>query len=155
MTVSVPDFSFFSTKTYTHAHGLSCAFRQWRAKSHCSQLHGYSLQVKVVFEGQYLDENNWVVDFGGLKELKKWLEDMYDHKLLVAADDPAFNVLTELGTLGVAQVRTVQATGVEAFAAEIADWVISWTARFNNRIRLHSVEVSEHPGNSALVQRIP
>ena len=38
-------------------------------------LHGYSLQFKFTFEARELDERNWVVDFGGLKPLKAWLED--------------------------------------------------------------------------------
>ena len=32
-----------STKTYGNERGLSCAFRQWRADSHCNLIHGYSL----------------------------------------------------------------------------------------------------------------
>ena len=49
----------------------SCAFRQWRADSHCKFIHGYRLVAKFWFECEKLDERNWVVDFGGLKELKQ------------------------------------------------------------------------------------
>ena len=31
-------------------------------------VHGYSLGFKLVFECDSLDERNWVMDFGGLKE---------------------------------------------------------------------------------------
>lgn len=41
-----------STKTYGHNAGLSCAFRQWKANSHCKYLHGYALSFKFVFEGK-------------------------------------------------------------------------------------------------------
>ena len=49
-----------STKTYGHDVGLSCSFRQWRAQSHCSKVHGYALSVKFTFAAEKLDERNWV-----------------------------------------------------------------------------------------------
>ena len=88
--------SFRSTKTYGHEIGLSACFRQWRAESHCRLLHGYALAVKFVFESEELDVRNWVVDFGSLKTLKGWLEDTFDHTLLVANDDPWKHKLMEL-----------------------------------------------------------
>lgn len=33
-------FLYQSTKTYGHDRGFSCAFRQWRADSHCRLIHG-------------------------------------------------------------------------------------------------------------------
>ena len=30
-------------KTYGNETGHSCAFRQWRAESHCNLIHGYGL----------------------------------------------------------------------------------------------------------------
>src|ERR1700722_18340741 len=80
---------YFSTKTYGAELGLSCAFRQPRAShSHCSKIHGYALSFKFVFGCHYLDDNNWVVDFGGLKELKAALVDAFDHKTVIAMNDP-------------------------------------------------------------------
>ena len=41
---------YFSTKTYGHERGLSCAFRQPLAlHSHCSLLHGYALSFSFKF----------------------------------------------------------------------------------------------------------
>ena len=58
----------------------SCAFRQWRAThSHCRFLHGYQLKAKLWFSGSSLDEKNWIVDFGGLKELKAKLQQVFDN----------------------------------------------------------------------------
>jgi len=63
----------------------SCAFRQWRADhSHCHYVHGYRLVAKFWFSAKELDNKNWVVDFGGLKELKSLLEKQFDHTLCVA-----------------------------------------------------------------------
>ena len=75
--------SYYSTKTYGHNIGLSACFRQPKAHSHCRFLHGYSLQFKFTFGCSELDNKNWAVDFGGLKPLKAWLEDMFDHKLCI------------------------------------------------------------------------
>lgn len=141
-----------STKTYGHDLGLSACFRQWRAQSHCRFLHGYALAISFRFEADVLDERNWVVDFGGLKGLKGILEDQFDHKLLVAEDDPKLEVLQHLEAFGLAKVRVVPKTGCEAFAELIYAVTEQWLADagFAPRCRLVSVEVREHGANSAV-----
>lgn len=142
-----------STKTFGHDLGLSCAFRQWRASSHCRFIHGYALAVRLEFEATELDHCGWVVDFGGLKQLKTRLEHDFDHKLLVAIDDPHFAQIAALGgPSGIADVVTVPATGCEAFAAYIFKITEGWlrTVGHAPRVRLASVEVSEHGANSAI-----
>ena len=146
--------TFRSTKTFTHAQGLSCAFRQWRADSHCRLIHGYAIQVRIEFEGE-LDERNWVVDFGSLKPLKALLEETFDHKLLVAQDDPQIDELTYLEQLGLANVVVLpKGVGCERFAEHVfemaSDWLISVDISF--RVRVAQVEISEHGGNSAIVK---
>ena len=84
------------TKTYGHNLGLSTTFRQWRATSHCRFLHGYALEVKLVFAAPKLNDNNWVIDFGSLKPVKAWLANNFDHKTLVAEDDPALPLFKQL-----------------------------------------------------------
>lgn len=143
---------YSSTKTYTHATGLSCSFRQWRASSHCRYLHGYALSIKLTFVATELDDTNWVVDFGGLKPIKTWLEGTFDHKTLVAWDDPQLDKFQELDTLGLIQLRMVPNTGCEGFARCIFDYTASWLvgSKHHPRCRLYSVEVREHEGNSAI-----
>lgn len=144
---------FRSTKTYGHDIGLSCCFRQWRAQSHCSLLHGYAISVRLEFEADVLDASNWVIDFGGLKGVKKMLQDTFDHKLLVAEDDPMLESLGELSGLGLADVVVLPATGCEAFAKTIyhnvTDWLVNETPH-GKRVWLASVEVAEHGANSAI-----
>ena len=141
---------YCSTKTYGHNIGLSACFRQWRAESHCRYLHGYALQVSFEFESDELDERNWVVDFGSLKSLKGWLEDTFDHTLLVAEDDPKRAVLMALADEGLAKIRMVPATGCEAFARMIFDATEVWLTDngYAPRVRLRKVEVREHGANS-------
>lgn len=147
----------YSTKTYGHEIGLSAAFRQHRAHSHCRFIHGYALAVKFTFAARELDACNWVVDFGGLKSLKGILEANFDHKLLVAQDDPMLDELRALGHLGLAQIIEVPATGCEAFAEMIFEVTEQWLrdAGFAPRCWLVSVEVREHGANSAIYSKEP
>ena len=139
-----------STKTYAHSEGLSCAFRQWRATSHCNQIHGYALQIEIVFESDTLDDRNWVQDFGGLKQIKQWLHDNFDHTLVVAADDPMLDEIQRLGAVDLADVRILPAVGCEKFAQYIWNYVHGTVSQESSgRVRVRSVEVREHGGNSA------
>lgn len=143
--------AYRSSKTYGHEVGLTAVFRQWRAQSHCRFLHGYALKVHIEFEADELDERRWVVDFGSLKSFKGWLEDTFDHKLLIAEDDPQKGMLEAMGGLDLAQVVLVPATGCEAFAELIYEGAEVWLKDngYAPRVRVHSVTVSEHGANSA------
>lgn len=147
---------YSSTKTYTHAEGLSCCFRQWRANSHCNKLHGYAIQVKLVFTSQLLDERNWVMDFGGLKQVKQYLKDTFDHKTLIAADDPQYALFRQMHTALMIDMVVLPNVGCEAFAQLIFDEVLSMAQEgkiyFPEEVYLKSVEVREHEGNSAIVE---
>jgi 6-pyruvoyltetrahydropterin/6-carboxytetrahydropterin synthase len=143
---------FLSTKEYGHDVGLSCCFRQWRAKSHCNKLHGYALAVKFIFGARQLDHNNWVIDFGGLKTLKAELQDLFDHTLLVAEDDPQLEHFLELQRVKIANVIVVPAVGCEMFATLAFDCGANWLTKngYAPRVTLVSVEVKEHGANSAI-----
>jgi 6-pyruvoyltetrahydropterin/6-carboxytetrahydropterin synthase len=143
---------FQSTKTFGHDLGLSVAFRQWRADSHCHLIHGYALSVKLTFGASHLDDRNWVIDFGGLKDIKQLLKDLFDHKLLVAKDDPKRAQLMELQTAGLADIVFVDHVGCEAFAAHVFEQVNVWLRVNKHRPRVHllQVEIAEHGANSAI-----
>lgn len=144
--------TYRSTKTFCHEIGLSAAFRQWRADSHCRFIHGYALAFKITFEAEELDVRNWVVDFGSLKSLRGMLEDQFDHKLLVAEDDPEYNLIRELDAAGIAQVRILPKVGCEAFAYYVFVATEMWleTNGYAPRVRVVSVECMEHGANSAI-----
>lgn len=137
----------------------SCAFRQPQATSHCKFIHGYRLKAKFWFNATSLDENNWVVDFGGLKKLKTDLENIFDHTTCVSLKDPEIESFRELHRKGIVDLRELQGVGIEKFA-EIC-WTlanIEMLARFNEKERkvwCSRVEVWEHEDNSAIFERTP
>lgn len=177
---------FQSTKFYGHDRGLSCCFRQWRAThSHCSTLHGYSIGIKLVFESETLDDRNWAFDFGGLKIFKQWADNMFDHTLIIAEDDPELEFFKamaqrsqkasdeianeEAGLVrelhphekgAICDLRIVPGVGCEMFAKMAYERmeVLLWEMKqgnytrypINQDVRLVSVEVMEHSGNSAV-----
>ncbi len=144
--------SFISTKTYGHEMGFSCAFRQWRAQSHCRLVHGYSMGFKFIFEAQNLDVRNWVVDFGGLEPLKQILKDNFDHTTIVAEDDPELDWFKEADRRGILRLVVFPAAGCEKFA-EMLGQACSQLLRdmgYGTRVALLSCEVREHGANSAI-----
>jgi 6-pyruvoyltetrahydropterin/6-carboxytetrahydropterin synthase len=143
--------SYQSTKTYGHNIGLSACFRQPNAHSHCKFLHGYSLQFKFTFEAAELDERNWVVDFGGLKPLKAWLEATFDHKVVLDHEDPHLEDFQLLADKGLAEITLLDGVGVEKFAEhafEFADRLVRDGS--NGRCWVVSTECAEHGANSAI-----
>ena len=142
----------YSTKTYGHNIGLSAVFRQPHADhSHCRFLHGYSLAFKFVFSASELDHRNWVQDFGGLKPLKQWLEDTFDHKTVCDVNDPMLDDLKELETKGLAQLTILDGVGAEKFAEHawrFADELVR--NQTDGRVQCESCECSEHGANSAI-----
>ena len=144
---------FYSGKTYSHATGHSCAFRQWRADSHCNLIHGYALQFELKFGGE-LDERNWIVDFGGLKPLKNWLAEMFDHTYLVAEDDPELETFKQLQEKNLVDLRIVPATGCERFAEMVFDFAQDLVNDLTDgRCWVQEVTVREHGHTSATVER--
>lgn len=142
---------FHVTKHYPHSLGLSACFRQHRATSHCNQLHGYALAFTFEFAAADLDARNWVIDFGSLRPIKSWLEDTFDHRLLIASDDPEKDILYDLARRKVANVLELERVGCEAFAVlafrKAREHLIN--TRQHPRVQIAKVTVAEHDGNSA------
>lgn len=148
------NMKYQSTKTYGHNIGLSACFRQPNAHSHCKFLHGYSLQFKFVFQARELDERNWVVDFGGLKPLKAWLEDSFDHKVVLDKRDPYLSTFKILEDQGLADLNIVDGVGVEKFAEHAFRFANALVDKMTDgRCWVESVECSEHGANSAIYSR--
>jgi len=130
----------------------SCAFRQYGANhSHCHYIHGYQLKAKFWFGGSKLDEKNWLVDFGGLKELKAILQNQFDHTLCVAADDPCLDLFKQLEERDGCVLRIMpNGVGIERTAEFCFKTASDWIKKnYGDRCWVDKVEVFEHENNSA------
>lgn len=144
---------YISTKEYCHLAPL--AYRQWRADSHCNLIHGYALTFRFEFECDELDVRNWAMDYGGLKPLKDFLEEHFDHVLLLAQDDPHYADIKRLGDLGLAKITEVEKTGCEGLADYLYEYINTiflpnYGTQEAARLWCSKVEVRETPSNMAM-----
>lgn len=131
----------------------SCAFRQPQAESHCRFLHGYRLTAKFWFSAKNLDQNNWVVDFGGLKGLKKLMQDQFDHTTCISRTDPKIDVFKKLNEAGVCDLRVMDGVGIEKFAEYCHIVANNYVDELTDgRCTCTKVEVFEHENNSAIFE---
>lgn len=115
-------YKYTSTKEYIDAFPV--AYRQWRDHGgSCSLIHGYSFSMKFYFGTNDLDIRNWAMDYGGLKDLKTFLEDQFDHTLLVSQDDPHVDWFEEANRRGIAKVITLPRLGCESIADMLYKYV--------------------------------
>jgi 6-pyruvoyltetrahydropterin/6-carboxytetrahydropterin synthase len=133
----------------------STAFRQPSADSHCKFIHGYQLNAELTFGCSELDKNNWVYDFGGLKQLKTIFNNQFDHTLVISASDIHKDKFVALNEVGAADVRIMEGgVGIEKFAEWVyktADTYIDETTE--GRVWVESATVFEHGNNFASVKR--
>lgn len=140
--------NFKSTKRFT---GFPCTHRQWRADSHCKFVHGYSREFYFEFGASELTKEGWVVDFGGLKDIKAWLNHLFDHTFLVSQDDPFLEQFKKLDEAGALQLRVLPNPGMEGTAEYVyleASKILK--KLYGDRAWISLVEVKENENNSAI-----
>lgn len=121
MTLTPVAYKFTSTKEYVNE--FACAYKQWKADTHCSLNHGYAFSFKFYFGANELDRRGWVIDYGGLKELKQVLKDQFDHTTLVAEDDPDLERYKQLERDGIMRLTILPALGCEKIADMLYKYV--------------------------------
>jgi len=86
----------FSSAHSVHSQRLN---PDWAANTYpkCRRLpgHGHNYRLVVYLASEKLDGSQMVTDFGHLGWLKRFIDDCFDHKLILGIDDPAFSVLFE------------------------------------------------------------
>lgn len=131
-------------------HNLPCAHRQWRHDGHCRFVHGYSRSITLWFECSELTDTHFVVDFGSLKQLRQWLEHIFDHTLLINEDDPeraAFEALHQRGAVDLRVLPNVGMEGSARYVFEYADALIR--EHTHGRAWVVKVECRENDKNAA------
>ena len=91
------------------------------------------------------------MDFGGLKEIKAFLEDKFDHTLLINEDDPEIDFFQQMHQKDLCKLVVLPNVGMEGSAKYIFEWVQKWLEKeTNDRVSLYSVECMENEKNSAI-----
>ena len=141
--------NFQSTKSY---YNYPCSHRQWRHKGHCAFVHGYSRSFHFVFAANELDECGFVVDYGGLKELKDHLDRTFDHTLLLNLDDPLMKKFEELEELGACDISVLPyGVGMEGTARYLCEWTDNLVReKTDGRCWVVSAESRENDKNSSI-----
>ena len=127
--------------------------RQWRSDSHCQLVHGYGRHVEIEFACHELDDRGWVFDFGNLKDVEQWLKDQWDHRVLIAHDDPELVSLTKADRLNLISINVCPESygpGIEQSAHWVFDHVTEWVNNITDgRVWVDRVRVYEHEKNFA------
>lgn len=64
----------------------------------CRHLHGHNGRAVIVLEGEELCSRGMLVDFSIIKsELRTWIDETFDHRMILCERDPALTTLRELG----------------------------------------------------------
>ncbi len=143
---------FQSTKSFFN---YPCSHRRWRHDGHCAHVHGYSRSFHFTFECLERTENGFVMDFGKLSQVKTYLEDTFDHTLLLDADDPLLSKFRELEELGACRLVTFEDVGMEGTAHHVFKTVSSMIEKSTNgRVWITKLEVKENNKNSAIVHKV-
>lgn len=83
-------------------HDISAGHRVVNHEGKCQHLHGHNYRVHFTIEASYLDEVGRVLDFGIIKsELCQWLEDNWDHRMLIYERDPWLDQLLAIDPDGI------------------------------------------------------
>ena len=85
-------------------HDISMGHTVTGHESKCAHLHGHNYRIwfKIDALEDRLDEVGRVLDFSVIKDLLcSWLEQNWDHKFLIWAEDPRAATLRELDPTGV------------------------------------------------------
>lgn len=70
-------------------HYIEAGHRVYGHLGKCANLHGHSYEFEFTLSSDKLDELGMVIDFSVIKNtICNWLDDNYDHRLLIWEQDP-------------------------------------------------------------------
>lgn len=146
---------------------LPFAHRQHNHDGHCSLIHGHNWTFEVEFACRALDENQFVIDFGKLKFIREWLEQRFDHTLVLNEDDPFLDIMEEFLTdvrwdpnlpnsIDLAKIVKVPNCGAEGLAAyalrQLNELLRDRNVGQDRGLHVRRVTLYEDDRNSATVQ---
>lgn len=149
---------YFSTKKFGP---ISTGHRQplaaeTRDSARCMWAHGYGREIEFTFVGEELDARGWVVDFGGLRFIKEFLEKEWDHRLLLTDKDPLLDEFKRLHDLGGVNINVMDSSkgwgpGIEQSCKFLFDNLNPLVQNQTfDRCEIYKIQVWEHQLNSAI-----
>lgn len=126
------------------------AHRQPAHDGHCRHIHGHNWAFEFEFAAREKDQCGFVVDFGKLKELRDWLDEKFDHRLVLNIDDPLAQTLAAAQASTGAKVMLVPDCSCEGLAETVlceADAIVQRIT--SGRATVKRVTVFEDSRNSA------
>lgn len=132
--------------------GFSTCFRQWKAEgTHCKFLHGYAVRFRLYIEGT-LDERNWVFSFGDFKDLKLYLEELFDHTVAMAEDDPFLTEFIDLDAKKAIRLKIFPKVGTEIFAEHVLKYMNNYLIEKKSPAKCVRVECWENEKNCGVYE---
>jgi 6-pyruvoyltetrahydropterin/6-carboxytetrahydropterin synthase len=81
----------------TRTHDISCGHRVFGHEGACANLHGHNYRIHFTCAADDLDDVGRVIDFSVIRDsLCAWLDDHWDHRMLMWADDPLCVLLQDI-----------------------------------------------------------
>jgi 6-pyruvoyltetrahydropterin/6-carboxytetrahydropterin synthase len=142
----MPVSQLVCTKAYS---GIPFAHRAPFHDGHCRLVHGHNWDFVFTFKSVTPDCNNFVFDFGKLKDLKAKLNEL-DHALIIAYNDPALETFFELEKDDLCKLVILPSTSCEGIAEYFLN-VANDIANRNSsgRVKCIKCTVIEDENNSA------
>jgi 6-pyruvoyltetrahydropterin/6-carboxytetrahydropterin synthase len=124
----------------TRKHEIHCGHRVCGHEGKCRNLHGHAYVIHFTCEAEGLDPLGRVIEFGVIKShLCQWLEDNWDHRMLIWAQD---HMLDELRTIDPSVVAVPFNPTAENIAAHLVTRVAP-DLLAGTPVRLVRVQVDE------------
>ncbi|WP_103344075.1 6-pyruvoyl trahydropterin synthase family protein [Amycolatopsis sp. CA-126428] len=135
--------------TVTIAHNFETAHRLPHLPGKCTSLHGHSWWAEITVTAADVDPNGVVVEFGPLKKaLRGWIDEHFDHGVLLGPDDPLVPLLREHGCKVTEVPGWPTVENVAAHLAAVAAGLLAELERVPGA-RVTAVEVRETHVNRA------
>lgn len=126
--------------TVSRYHDFSAGHRVCGHEGKCRFLHGHNYRVTFYCEAANLDDLGRVIDFGVIKSLLcEWLEENWDHRMLIWQHDPMLGCLRSIDPSVVALPFNPTA---EAMAQHLVE-VVGPEVMSESGVRLVRCEVQE------------
>lgn len=111
--------------TVTRYHDFSAGHRVYGHESKCKHLHGHNYRIHFEVTGPELDQQGRIMDFSIIKErLCDWLEDNWDHKMLLWESDPISKTMSDYMDVSFDEEKSIILLSFNPTAENMAKYLV-------------------------------